>query len=306
MNFAAPPLVQKSVAPSPVRLYLMVAFMIVSWALNFVIGKIALREIPALVLPGLRIGIAAALFLPIYFWDRRRGPRRPMQLAEAPKLILIGLCGITFNQFFFIAGLYRTSVAHMGVFIALTPVLVLLLAAAIGQERISPAKLIGMLVAMAGVVALEVANKGSSSIATPLGDLYAFLGTLAFSIYTVAGKNIASKYGSIPMNTLAYGIGAVTLLPVSWANRESFHIAEVSATAWWSMAYMVVFSSVLAYLIYYYALIHIPASRVAAFTYAEPVLAAIFGFFILGEPLSWTLAAAGLLVLTGVWVAERA
>jgi drug/metabolite transporter (DMT)-like permease len=294
-----------TVAPSATRLYAMIAFMIVSWALNFVIGKVALREIPALVLPGLRIALAAICFIPIYVWDRRRTPPRPLQPGDWWKLLIVSLCGITFNQFFFIAGLSRTSVAHMAVFISLTPVLVLLIAAAIGQERITAPKLIGMLVAMAGVLSIEL-SQSDSTIATPLGDLYAFLGTFAFSIYTVAGKDVASRYGSIPMNTLSYGIGAITLLPVSWIGRGSFHFSQVSAAGWWSLIYMVVFSSVFAYLIYYYALIYIPASRVAAFTYAEPVLAAFLGFLLLSEPITWVLAIGGLLVLIGVWVAERA
>ena len=65
--------------PSPISLYAMVAFMIVSWALNFIVGKVALREIPALVLPGMRIAIAFVLFIPIYFRDRRRRAPQPFE-----------------------------------------------------------------------------------------------------------------------------------------------------------------------------------------------------------------------------------
>jgi drug/metabolite transporter (DMT)-like permease len=237
-------------------------------------------------------------------WDVRRGTKQRFSRADAPKLLLVGLCGITFNQFFFIAGLSRTSVAHMAVFIALTPILVLLLAAAIGQERITIPKLAGMLVAMAGVLALEFSQENTAA-ATPLGDLYAFLGTAAFSIYTVAGKDLASRYGSIPMNLLCYSVGTVTLAPISWFARSSFHFSQVSAAAWGSLAYMVIFASILAYLIYYYALVYVSASRVAAFTYAEPVMAAALGYVLLGEPVTWLLALAGVLVLAGVWVAER-
>jgi drug/metabolite transporter (DMT)-like permease len=292
--------------PSAATLYLMIAFMIVSWALNFVIGKVALREIPSMVLPGMRIAIAFLCFIPIYLWDRPHHKKTPFRRADIGKLILISICGITFNQFFFIAGLERTSVAHMAVFISLTPVLVLLIAAAIGQEKITAPKLIGMLVAMAGVLSIELSAGGESRIATPLGDLFGFLCTLSFAIYTVAGRDLGARYGSIPMNLLMHGIGAITLLPLAFMNRGSFHLSQVSTTGWMSLGYMVVFSSVCAYLIFYYALMHIPASRVAAFTYAEPVLAAILGFAILGEPVTWILGIGGALVLAGVWVAERA
>ena len=291
--------------PSAALLHALIALMVIVWALNFVVGKIALRQIPPLVLPGVRIGIAAIFFIPIYWWDRRGHTHRPFRRADLPQLIVVALCGITFNQFFFIAGLYRTSVGHMAVFFAMTPVIVLLLAVIIGQEKLTFPKLAGMLIAMTGVLLVELSSQRGSRIATPLGDLFAFLGNLAFSIYTVAGKHVASRYGSIPVNTLAYAIGAATLLPISWAARGSFHAAEISAAAWLSLLYMVIFGSVVAYLIYYYALMHIPASRVAAFTYAEPVLAAILGFLLLGEPVTWALGVGGAMVLAGVWIAER-
>ena len=213
---------------SDARLYGMIAFMIVSWALNFVIGKIALREIPAMVLPGLRIGYAVLLLIPIYVWDARRRGRLRLRRADAGRLAIVALCGITFNQFFFIAGLSRTSVGHMAVFTSLSPILVLAIATATGQERLTFAKSGGVLAAAAGVVMLERSG-GSATAATWLGDLLAFIGTLAFAIYTVAGKDLSSRYGSIPINMLAYGVGAVTLLPVSWAYRGG--IPSVSASA---------------------------------------------------------------------------
>jgi drug/metabolite transporter (DMT)-like permease len=289
---------------SDARLYGMIAFMIVSWALNFVIGKIALREIPALVLPGLRIAFATILLIPIYLWDARRRPRLRFTWADAPRLAIVALCGITFNQFFFIAGLSRTSVGHMAVFISLAPIFVLAIAAATGQERLTGAKIGGVLVAASGVVILE-SSRASGAESTALGDLLALLGTLAFAVYTVAGKDLSSRYGSIPINMLAYGVGTVTLLPLTWVYRSGFHLLQMSAVAWWSLTYMVVFSSVAAYLIYYHALTYISASRLSMFTYAEPVIAAFLGFLILGEPVTWAFVAGGALVLSGVWVAER-
>ena len=304
MNAGVAP-ANSSVKPlSDARLYGMIAFMIFSWALNFVIGKIALREIPALVLPGLRIGYATLLLIPIYVWDARRRPPLRFDWADAPRLLLVAVCGITFNQGFFIAGLSRTSIGHMAVFIALSPIFVLAIAAATRQERLTGAKIGGVLVAGAGVVILE-SSGASTSAATPLGDLFALLGTIAFAVYTVASKDLTLRYGSVPINMLAYAVGSLTLLPLSWIYRSDFRLFEISAATFWSLTYMVVFSSVIAYLIYYHALTYISASRLSMFTYAEPVIAALLGFLILSEPVTWTFAAGAALVLCGVWVAER-
>jgi drug/metabolite transporter (DMT)-like permease len=68
---------------------------------------------------------------------------------------------------------------------------------------------------------------------------------------------------------------------------------------------MAIFPSVLGYLIYCYALTKMPASRVSAFSYLQPLLATILAVPMLGEPVSGSLAGGGALILAGVYVTER-
>ena len=85
-----------------------------------------------------------------------------------------------------------------------------------------------------------------------------------------------------------------------------YGLARASADAWWSVAYMALFSSVLAYLIYNYALTYMPASRASAASYLQPLGATLLAVVLLGESLTTALAIGGMLVLTGVFVTERA
>jgi drug/metabolite transporter (DMT)-like permease len=68
---------------------------------------------------------------------------------------------------------------------------------------------------------------------------------------------------------------------------------------------MAVFSSIVGYLIYYYALARISASRIAAFQYLQPVFAIVMAMAILGEELTAPLVAAGGIIFAGVYVTER-
>jgi drug/metabolite transporter (DMT)-like permease len=68
---------------------------------------------------------------------------------------------------------------------------------------------------------------------------------------------------------------------------------------------MAIFPSVVSYLIFCYALTKMPASRVSAFSYLQPVLATILAVPMLGESVNGSLAGGGALVLIGVYVAER-
>jgi drug/metabolite transporter (DMT)-like permease len=125
-------------------------------------------------------------------------------------------------------------------------------------------------------------------------------------LFTVVGKKKAKRYSPLTINTLAYGGGTLALAPFTIWLSLPFHYSQTSARAWWSLVYMAVFAGVLAYLIYYYALQHIPASRVSAVSYLQPLGATVLAVLLLGDLITATLVIGGILVLTGVYVTERA
>ena len=277
--------------------------MVVFWALNFIIGKIALREFPALLAAGLRTTLAGLFILPVFLLDRVDRSALWKWNVVRP-LLAAGVCGVALNQAFFMYGLGRTSVAHASLLIGLTPILVLLIAALVGEERITPLKLLGMGVALGGVFVLQVLP-AKTSAATLWGDVCVFLGALTFAMFTILGKRLTPQHGSVTVITFAYVGGAVALAPLTLWQGAGFDFTRVSAQGWLSLVYMAVFPSVLCYLIYYYALTHIAASRVAAFSYLQPPIAMLLAVPLLGEPLTATLATGGVLVLGGVYLTER-
>ncbi len=291
--------------PSHWRLYSLIGLMTLLWAINFIVAKFAVRELPAVMTAGLRTVLAGALIWPIYFWERRAKGGSTWTKADLPMLVYLGLFGVVLNQLFFVIGISRTSVAHAAIMIGMTPILVLVIASAIGQESISVTKLIGMAVALAGVVALQFAPSNGTGTSFA-GDFFIFLASFTFALFTVMGKRVASTFGSITVNTFAYVGGGATLLPVTLWQAYGFPFRHVSWAAWASIVYMAAFPSVLCYIIYYYALSYIPASRVSAFSYLQPLLATVMAIPLLGETPTMSLVMGGSLVLLGVFVAERA
>jgi drug/metabolite transporter (DMT)-like permease len=219
-------------------------------------------------------------------------------------LLLLGLYGVIANQLFFVLGLAWTSVAHAAVIMTLMPILVLLLAAFLGQERITARKVVGMIIAATGVGALQLERKGGSG-ATLLGDFCTFLCGISLAIFTVRSKQLMKSFGSLTINSVAYVGGSLAIAPFTVWLSWRYGLARASAAAWWSVAYMAVFSSVLAYFIYNYALTYMPASRASAVSYLQPLGATLLAVTLLGEPVTTALAIGGILVLTGVFVTER-
>ncbi len=287
-------------------LYALIALMIAGWTGNYIAGKIALRAFPAVLLYGLRISMAGVLILPVYWWERRRRAARSWTLRDVPQLVILGVFGVALNQFLFVVGLSRTSVAHSSIFANTTPILILLLASARGLERLTTWKLAGVMVALTGVVLLRALDHGPQGEATLAGDLLTSCGALAFSIFTVLGKPQTKLYGTVTVNTFAYVGGALAMAPLTLWKSAAFDFRAVPLSAWAAVFYMALLPSVICYLIYYYALARMEASRLAAFSYLQPALATLFGIVILHESVTLALVVSALLIFGGVYITERA
>jgi len=289
---------------SSAGLYALIALMIAGWTGNYVAGKISLQVFPPLLVNSLRVSLAGILMLPAYWWERRRSPRT-WTLRDVPLLVVLGVFGVTLNQFLFVFGLNRTSVAHSSIFANTTPILILLLASARGLERLTGWKLVGVMVALTGVVLLRLLDDGPQGEATLSGDVITFCGAIAFSIFTVLGKPHAKRYGTATVNTFAYAGGALMMAPVTLWQLARFDLRAVPLSAWAAVFYMALVPSVVCYLIYYYALAHMEASRLAAFSYLQPLLAIVFGIVILHEHVTLALVVSALVIFGGVYITER-
>lgn len=290
------------------RIYGMVSLMTIFWSLNYIAAKVALRSFPPVFYACLRMMIAGVLMFAMYvFWVRKRPEAAIRKWPWRDLLILsgIGVIGMVGNQIFFVAGMGRTSVAHASLVIATTPVQVLLFAWLRGQERLTVLKVAGMAMAIGGVGVLNLAPGRAARGASLSGDCLIFLCASSFAMYTVLGKERMRKFGAIPVNALGFGVSAVLLVAPVWFWGRSFDFAAVPALGWWMLAYMAGISSVLCYIIFSYSLEHLPASRVSSFSYAQPFIACLAAWWLLGEPVTLPVAIGGLMVLGGVWLTGR-
>jgi drug/metabolite transporter (DMT)-like permease len=285
-------------------LYALISAMVLLWSANFIIGKVALREFPPLLLGALRIGLAGIFLAPAY-WRKTRATGGIWPPADLMLLAFLAACNVG-NQLLFLFGLHRTSVAHSALILGLGPIFVLLIAAATGLEQITMRKTAGMILALGGVAALAYQASGNAPTeATIAGDTITAAACVLFSLFAVFGKKAAERHSTVAVNGFAYLSGAVLLAPILLWQARGFSFGQVSAAGWTSLVYMALFPSVVCYLIYYHALTHISASRVSAFIYLEPVIATLMGVAFLGERISTSLVAGGTVIFTGVFLTER-
>jgi len=250
----------------------------------------------------MRFVIAAVILWPMGE-HRRRG--RPIERADDLRIWGLGILAIPLNQGLFLYGLQWTTAGHSALLYGLTPMFVLILAARRLGERITFWRTTGILIAFAGVV-LVLLEKGIRLAPSQfLGDFLVLLGVVAWAYYTVLGKPLIKKYGAIVVTARAMTYGTVLFIPFGLVSIWDFVPAAVAPDAWLGLLYCAIMTSVIAYTLWFWALKFIDASQVAVFNNIQPVVAAFFGWLLLGEPLTATFVAGGVLVLIGVYITEK-
>jgi drug/metabolite transporter (DMT)-like permease len=274
-------------------------------AATFIVARVALAEFDPLALAQLRFGVAAAALVALVA-ARDRGlaallPARGDRAAVA----LLGLLGTPINQAFFLLGLARTTPAHAALLYAVTPLGVLAIAIARRQERLDAGRLVGMVVAFAGVALLLFGRGLGAEGATLAGDALVFVAVVAWAAYTAQSRALLARMDPLALTAAATLFGALVFLPIGVPAVLAQDFARVSARGWLGLAYVSLVTSVATYLIWSWALARTAASRVAVFSYLQPVAAALLAWLLLGVPLTLHFVVSAAVVLAGVALAER-
>lgn len=271
---------------------------------TYLAAKRALGELSPFELALVRFVLAGAVYTALLLRAPPRLPRREL-LAMAG----LGFVAVPLNQGLFLAGLARTTPGHAALLYALTPVFVFLMARVRLGEKAGPARTGGIALAFAGVLVVLAARGllgGREGLEGLWGDVLVLLAVVAWAAYGVLGKPYAERYGAVTTTGLSLVTGTLLYLPLGVAVSDLGHFRALSPGGWAAVGYLVILTSVVSYLIYYWALGRAEASRVAIWSNTQPVLTALLAWVLHGERLTASLAVGGAMVIAGVVLTERA
>lgn len=270
---------------------------------TYLVAKDTFREWGPLELMWLRITLATSLYLGVFVVTRR--PLLPPH-HEIKRLFLLGFLGMPINQGVFLVGLSLSTPAHAAIAYALTPATVLLGAHLFLGEPLTRQKLLGVGVAFTGVAVVLLERGLNFALQGLVGDLLLLVAMVAWAGYTVLTRPLAQKYGALTTTGWVWFAGVLWTLPLGpWVLRPLDQLEQITPRGWLGLAYIVLITSVVAYLLWGYALQRLEAARVAIFTNLQPVVTALLAWVVLGLPISVPTALGGLLVITGVSLIQR-
>ncbi len=288
---------------SPYRVHGALLTVAVLFSLNYILGKIALREIQPLALAWVRVTGSAALLLLIRPFIRSR-VSVPLTRKDLPAIVLFSMLGVVLNQVLFISGLARTTAHEAAILITTIPVFTIGAAILLKKETAGRWKVAGILFAALGAL-LVVGGGSDSQSGALLGNVMVLSNCACYALYLVVSKAMVQRVDAFNTITWLFVAGAFLMLPFSLASLLSQPWRTVSPASWYALLAIIAGPTVVAYVLSGWALKHTESSVVAAYTYFQPFIASVLAFLLLGEELSRVDLLGGGLIFVGVYLSTR-
>ncbi len=223
--------------------------------------------------------------------------------ADLPRFVAAAWLGVAFNQALFLEGLARSTPDNAVLVMCLIPVFTFALAAVVGLEAFSPTRLAGVLVALSGTLVLLLQNGQEGLGRHGLGNLLMVANALLYSLYLIVSKPILRRYPPLVLLSWNY---LLSLPFVPWFVAGQRLVPEPGhPSAWWSLGYIIVFPTVLAYLFNMYALARVRASTTAVYVYAQPLITGVASWIVFRETPTRLMLLAGAALFVGIWLVSR-
>lgn len=271
------------------------------WSANFVVVKAAIGELGPLTFTSIRYVVATLTLFAVVRW-RTGAIRRPEGLVL--KLILLGVLGFGCYQVVWTLGLTQITAGDSALIVASAPVLTVLLAGAVGMDRLTPPKLVGALVAFAGV-ALVVTGGQVSSGASLIGYALTFSAAILWAVYTVLGARMLRWVD--PLTATAWTVlgGMLFLLPFGAWEVATSPPASVSLAAIVGILYSGSLAAGTANVLVFHAITVLGPSRASATQFLVPFGAVLLGALFLAEPVGLIQLVGGVIIIAGVALTRR-
>ncbi len=270
-------------------------------AMAFPISKFGLGMIEPFTFAFYRFLISSVCLLAIV-WVRKKGI--PIEKKDWWKIIGLGIMIIPFNQTLFLYGQSLTAAGHGSLLFATVPIWIVLAAMIHLKEKLIWRRAIGIVVALGGVGVIMFSGATSFGRDYLWGDFIILLAVIAWAYYTIWGKPLVQKYGAFRVTAYSLASGSLLYFPFGLYMALKFDYSQVTFGAWGAVFYMAIGTSVAAYVLWYWVLKFMEASRAAVFHNLQPIIASLVALVWLGEPLGWTFVIGGSVALLGVIVAE--
>jgi drug/metabolite transporter (DMT)-like permease len=285
-----------------IRVHLALLFVQITFGGFSVFGKYVLGYVPPLTVAGFRVLFGApVLFLLALRFDAMRPKGR-----DLITLAVLGFFGVFLNQLLFIIGLDHTTATNASILMPSIPVFTVGIAMMLGIERLTLRRGIGIALAVAGALIMLRITRFSLSEDTVIGNVLVLVNCLSYSVFLVLARPVLLRIPPLTVIAWTFLFGGAGVLAVSAPTMLDTPLSTLPALAWVGIVYVVVFPTVVNYILNTWAIKRSSSTLVATYTTLQPVVATTLAVILLGEHVGLREVLGFVLIIAGLlWVSWR-
>lgn len=287
---------------SPVLIWTAILILYVVWGSTYLAIRVAVETFPPFVMAAIRFAIAGLVMIAAVLVVTRGRVARP-SLREVRDAGIIGTC-LMFGGMGLVSWGEQTIPSGIaGVLIALMPVWIAIYSRIFFGERLPALAVVGIAIAILGVVGLAAQGLAVDRSLDPLGLAALIASPMAWA----AGSTFAAHRAKLPENPflatgleMLLGSGVLAMAAVLSGELAAFDPAAVAPEAIAGTAYLTIVGSLVAFTAFVWVIRHAPLPLVTTYAFVNPVIAVFLGWLLLHESVGPVQLAAGAVIVVGV------
>lgn len=285
--------------------YLEALFSVIVWGASFIATKIAVGQVSPIAVVWIRFAIGIPiLFFAVFMRRQFDFPKKDEWLYFA----LLGFIGITFHQWLQSNGLITAQATTTAWIITTTPAFIAILGWLVLKEKLTAVQSFGIALATLGVLVV-VANGNFASLALgnfgAPGDLLILISALNWAVFSTLSRRGLKERPSAMLTLWVMTLGWLFTSIAFFAGGDYAEIPALDSRGWWSLVYLGVFTTGLAYIAWFDALAQLPAAQTGAFLFIEPLSSMVVAAVILNEAVTFATVLGGVVIIFGIWLVNR-
>nr|WP_315190541.1 DMT family transporter [uncultured Flavobacterium sp.] len=281
-------------------------FVSIIYGVTFTIAKDAMpKYIDAYGFILLRAGGSMLLFWAVWLFMKLSHKTFTEKIAvqDFPRIIAAAFFGVAFNMLTFFKGLSLTSPISAAVIMVSTPMIVLVLSALIIKERMRKRMVFGLILGLIGTAFLILYGKSNGSATNAgLGNFLVLVNAISYGFYLIIVKKLMDKYNAFTFVKWIYLFGFIMVLPFGWSQFDAMNWTLVPIAICCKIAFVVVISTFLTYLLNLLSMKELKPTTVAVFIYLQPLFATVFAISLGKDELSLVKIGSAALIFIGVYL----
>lgn len=283
--------------------WLMLVALATLWGSSFVLVEVLLEAFPPLTLVALRVALAA---LTLWSAAALLGALPPLSAPVWRAFAVMGVFNNVVPFGLIVWGQITITAGSAAILNATTPLFTAILAGLLlSDERLTAAKITGLLAGLAGVAVMVGPTAFSDAAGTVWGKVAILVAALSY-----AGSAVfARRFKTMGLRPVAIAAGQTTmstlvLLPAVLIVDQPWSLPMPSVSIWAVVILNAVFATALAYILYFSIIARAGATNAALVTVLVPVVAVIAGALFLGETVSNAQLAGMALIMVGLAIVD--